>query len=83
MEDLSEEMKIDYNVVRRIMPVLVKKGIVCKYQVGSVENPKLKVKGFICNPWIYLRGVAANRTVISIFEHSGWLELIENQENVD
>ena len=77
MEDLSKEMDIDYNVVRRIMPVLTKKGIVCKYETGCVENPKLKVKGYVCNPWIFMRGVAMNRTIIGLFEKSGWRELLD------
>jgi hypothetical protein len=77
MEDLAQEMNVDYNVVRRIMPVLTKRGIVCKYEVGCVENPKLKVKGYVCNPWIYMRGTAMNRTIIGLFEKSGWKQLLE------
>jgi hypothetical protein len=76
MEDLSKEMGVDYNVVRRIMPVLTKKGILCKYEVGCVENPKLKVKGYVCNPWIYMRGTFMDKTIIGLFEKSGWKELL-------
>jgi hypothetical protein len=76
MEDLSKEMNLDYGVVRRIVPSLITKGIMCKYEVGSVENPKLKVKGYVCNPWIYMRGIAMNRTIMGLFEKSGWRELL-------
>lgn len=79
MKDLSVEMDIDYNVVRRIMSVLISKGIVCKYEVGCVENPKLKAKGYVCNPWIFIRGNIANRTVMGLFENSGWRELLDKQ----
>jgi len=77
MEELSKEMDVDYNVVRRIMPALVARGVICKYEVGCVENPKLKVKGYVCNPWIYMRGTVMNRTIIGLFEKSGWRELLD------
>jgi hypothetical protein len=77
MEDLSKEMDYDYNVVRRIMPVLVSKGIVCKFETGCVENPKLKVKGYVANPWIFMRGVIMDRTIIGLFEKSNWRELLD------
>lgn len=80
MEDLSREMDIDYNVVRRIMPVLVSKGIVCKFETGCVENPKLKVKGYVANPWIFMRGVVMDRTIIGLFEKSNWRELLTKDD---
>lgn len=40
-----------------------------------VENPDITIKCYTFNPFIISRGVKLNRTIIALFENTGWKEL--------
>ena len=56
----------------------IKKGVVGKHETGCVENPDIMVKCYTFNPFIISRGVKLNRTIIALFEKTGWKDLCCN-----
>lgn len=72
MQDISDKLEMDYSTVRRLVPSLVRKGILGIHKTGCAENPKLLIKAITCNPYVYIRGNDINRMAVALFEKSGW-----------
>ena len=76
IEELSKELEIPYNTLKRNILSLNKKGIINYSKEGSIDN-KYVGENIVVNPDIYLRGCNVNQSVIGLFENSGWKEYIE------
>lgn len=76
MQDISDTLKIDYGTIRRLIPSLVRKGILGIHKTGCAENPKLLIKAITCNPYIYVRGNDISKMAIGLFEKSGWDKIL-------
>ena len=63
---------------KRLVIKSTKKGVVGKHETGCVENPDIMVKCYTFNPFIISRGVKLNRTIIALFEKTGWKDLCCN-----
>lgn len=78
-KELSELLDMDYNVVRRLIAALKKKGVIGKHDTGSIiDNSDIKIKSvYTVNPYVFFKGINANRTVTAFYEHTGWRELMD------
>lgn len=76
IKELSDELEIPYNTLKRNIYSLNKKGVINYSKEGSIDN-KYVSENIVVNPDIYLRGYKVNKTVIALFENSGWKEYLE------
>jgi len=73
MKDLSEIMKnYTYDAVRKIIPSLIKKGVLGVHKTGCADKPNVMIKCYTVNPHIIGKGNTINRTITGLFEKSGW-----------
>ena len=72
VHDLSDALDIPYNTLRKHISALYKNGVLALCKTGTRGNPDLLNDCIIANPSVYLRGTKVNKTVLSIFEESGW-----------
>ena len=80
IHDLSELLDIPYNTLRKQIALLMKLGILAYAVTGNVNNghhdtETILAKTIVVNPDVYMRGKNVNKTVIALFEKSGWKEL--------
>lgn len=80
ISDISELLGENYKTTSRIMNGLVKKGVIGKHITGCIENPNLSVQCYTCNPYIYMRGTKVEKTILALFEKSGWAEIYSDTE---
>lgn len=71
-KDLSEEMNIPYETLRKIISSLIKKGILAISKTGCKDKPSISIKTIFVNPNIYMKGQDVNLTAIALFEGSNW-----------
>lgn len=72
LDSISNIVGESYKNCNKLMNGLIKKGIVGKHQTGCVENPDIIIKCYTFNPYILSRGTKMSRTILSLFENSGW-----------
>lgn len=72
IKELSEEMNIQYDALRKTITSLTKKGVIGIHKTGCKDKPNILVKAITVNPYIYSRGNNVNKTILSLFEHSKW-----------
>ena len=75
LTDIADAVGENYKNCSKLMNGLIKKGVIGKHETGCVENPDITVKCYTFNPFIISRGVKLNRTIIALFENTGWKEL--------
>lgn len=75
MNDISHVTGENYKNCNKLMNGLLKKGIIGKHETGCIENPDIVVKCYTFNPFIICRGTKLNKTIINLFDKSGWKEL--------
>lgn len=80
LKDLSVELDFSYDVVRKIVPALIQKGIMSEYKVCDARNKKKFTKSYVVNPYLFFRGKYLNKEVSRLFEKSGWQERIEEMD---
>lgn len=78
LNDIADAIGENYKNCSKLMGGLIKKGVVGKHETGCVENPDIMVKCYTFNPFIISRGVKLNRTIIALFEKTGWKDLCCN-----
>lgn len=73
MKDMSELIKsYSYDAVRKIVPSLIKKGLIGVHKTGCAERPSLILKCYTVNPYVIYRGTTMDRDISGLFEKSGW-----------
>ena len=72
LDDITTAIGENYKNCNKLMNGLIKKGIIGKHQTGCVEKPDILIKCYIFNPYILNRGVKMNRTILALFENTGW-----------
>jgi hypothetical protein len=72
IKELSEEMDINYDALRKTVTSLVKKGVIGIHKTGCKDNPNIMVKAITVNPYIFTKGNNVNKTILGLFEHSNW-----------
>ena len=84
LKDICSLFGYKYDYGRKMIRNLVNKGILAKVDVGSIykEYDNNKTEVYLVNPFIYFRGVNVNRTIVSIFDSSGWKNLDEGKFNL-
>lgn len=75
LDDIAEIIGENYKNCSKLMNGLIKKGVIGKHQTGCIEKPDILVKCYTFNPYILNRGVKMNRTILALFENSGWNNL--------
>ena len=75
MNDLAEELGIEYTRISKIIKSLIQKGVIGRFETGNTYDNKLR-KVYIANPYIYFRGNNVNKSVANYFSNSGWKELL-------
>jgi len=69
---LAEILGVTHEAVRKVVVSLVAKGVLGEHKTGSISNPKVITKCITANPFIFCRGKDINKTIIGLFENSGW-----------
>lgn len=72
IEDLSVEMDMNYEALRKQINSLVKKGVIGIHKTGCKDKPNTLVKAITVNPYIYTKGNNINETIASLFSCSRW-----------
>lgn len=72
LQELSDEMDIPYNNLRRTINSLIKKGVIGIHKTGCKDKPNAIVKAITVNPYIYTKGTNVNKTILGLFENSNW-----------
>jgi len=73
MQDLSTLLpEYSYDTVRRIVPSLIRKGVLGIHKTGCLDRPNIIIKCYTVNPFIVTKGTTMDRTIIGLFEKSGW-----------
>jgi hypothetical protein len=71
-KELSEEMDINYDALRKTITSLTKKGVIGIHKTGCKNNPNVMVKAITVNPYIFTKGNNVNKTILGLFEHTNW-----------
>lgn len=72
IKELSVEMKINYDSLRKTITSLIKKGVIGIHKTGCKDKPSVMVKAITVNPWIFTKGKNVNCTISSLFENTNW-----------
>lgn len=74
MKSISEVTGIDYSRIRKILPVLERKGVIGHHVTGSIleGHDGEKTKVYTVNPFIYFKGNCVNKMVYEFYQKSGW-----------
>lgn len=72
IHDLSDEMKIPYNTLRKHMNVLYSNGILAYCKTGTRGNPEAISDCILANPDVFMRGIDVNASVLAVFRNAGW-----------
>ena len=72
VEELADEMDVNYSTIRKTISSLTKKGIIGIHKTGCRDNPNLLIKSIIVNPYIFMRGTKMNKTILGLFEDANW-----------
>lgn len=75
IHDISDVMNINYQNCCKLINALIDKGVIGKHTVGSIETPGKEVQCFTANPYIFMRGKKVERTIVSLFENTGWSKI--------
>ncbi|MBQ0090623.1 MAG: hypothetical protein KBT27_14960 [Prevotellaceae bacterium] len=78
--DISNLLGENYKTTSRIMNGLIKKGVIGKHVTGCLEDPNVLVQCYTCNPYIYMRGTKVEKTILALFEKSGWKDIYTDTE---
>jgi DNA-binding MarR family transcriptional regulator len=71
IKDISDEYQLTYEGVRKQIYSLIKKGILGEHRTGNKDTKDVK-KFLTVNPYIFLRGTIADKSICGLFEKSGW-----------
>lgn len=79
MKEMATLLDMDYNVVRRLVASLKKKGIIGKHETGTIlpHSDTVIKTAYTVNPHIFFRGVNINKSVLAFYEDTGWKELLD------
>jgi len=80
MNDLANELNMKYQTIRRVIPSLVRKGVIGSFRTGNINDCKTISKCYLVNPYIYFRGMDLSKSVYDLFIHTGWKERLEHIE---
>lgn len=72
IKELSAEMEINYDALRKTVTSLIKKGVIGIHKTGCKDNPNVMVKAITVNPYIFTKGNNVNKTILGLFEHTNW-----------
>ena len=81
ISDIAEATGENYKNCCKLIKGLINKGVIGKHKTGCIENPKIELKCYTFNPYIINRGARLDRTIIALFENTGWKELSCNNKN--
>ena len=65
IRELSAEMGVGYDNLRKIINSLISKQVLGVHKTGNKQ-------AITVNPYIYSRGNNVNKTILDLFEHSEW-----------
>lgn len=74
LEDIADITNESYKNCCKLMNGLFKQGVVGKHTTGCVGSPNILVKCYTFNPYIINRGVKFDRTIMGLFDKTGWKE---------
>lgn len=69
--DISKEYNLTYEAVRKQVYSLIRKGILGEHRTGN-KNTRNVEKSLTVNPYIFLRGTIANKSICALFDKTGW-----------
>lgn len=72
IKELSIEMDINYDALRKTITSLVKKGVIGIHKTGCKDKPNIMIKAITVNPYIFTKGNNVNKTILGLFEHANW-----------
>lgn len=81
--DISNLLGENYKTTSRIINGLIKKGVIGKHITGCIEDPSLSVQCYTCNPYIYMRGTKVEKTILALFDKSGWKDIYADTEKLN
>lgn len=79
MKDLSSEINIPYDSLRRIIVSLTKKGVLYTGKIACSEDPSHLVKGIVANPYLFMRGSKMTYSTLNLFENTKWANYIDKE----
>ena len=72
LNELAEEMDVNYDTLRKTIASLTKKGVVGIHKTGCKDKPNTLLKAITVNPYIYTKGTNVNKTIAALFSESKW-----------
>ncbi len=75
LDGISESTGESYKNCSKLINGLIKKGVIGKHQTGCVENQDILINCYTFNPYILNRGTKMSKTILALFENSGWNKL--------
>jgi DNA-binding MarR family transcriptional regulator len=79
MKDISKLLEMDYDAIRKIIPVLEKKKILVKVKRQSDKYADKEKSYIVVNPYLFLRGTDMEREIVNLFSDSIWANLQEGE----
>jgi DNA-binding MarR family transcriptional regulator len=81
MKDISKLLNMDYDAIRKIIPVLEKKKILSKVKRKSDKYADKEKNYYVVNPYLFLRGTDMEKEIVDMFSNSKWANLSENKND--
>ena len=75
MKDISVLLEMDYDAIRKIIPVLEKKKILAKVKRQSDKYADKEKNYIVVNPYLFLRGTDIEKEIVDLFAESKWASL--------
>lgn len=72
VKDISVLLNMDYDAVRKIIPVLEDKKILAKVKKQSDKYADKEKNYIVVNPYLFLRGTDIEKEIVDLFSDSKW-----------
>jgi DNA-binding MarR family transcriptional regulator len=83
MKDISRLLEMDYDAIRKIIPVLEKKKILGKVKRKSDKYADKEKNYLVVNPYLFLRGTDIEKEIADMFSSSVWANLKDSENKKD
>ena len=82
LKEISLLLEIDYEAIRKIIPILEKKMIIQKTEIQSERYANKMKKCYVVNPYLFLRGTDIEYKILELFHNSKWSNISENKKEI-
>jgi hypothetical protein len=80
IKDISVLLDMDYDAIRKIVPVLEDKLVLRKIKRQSDKYADKEKNYYVVNPYLFLCGTDMEKEIVDLFSNSIWANISENKK---